>query len=155
MAPELLGSHVLWLAGAVGVHAIVGFTLGAATFDRPWAGAVAAVVADVDLFFPGPDGTPFGHRGLTHSGLALGVAVAVAYYWGRDVAGAVAVGYASQLVVDASTPKGIPIAYPLTTQNYGIPGNLHGGVQTVAVLLGCALLIAWTYRSRDGRAWFT
>jgi len=146
VAPELLGSYRLWLAMAIGVHAVVGFALGAALFDRPWAGAIAAIVADVDLFFPGPDGTPFGHRGVTHSGLALGIAVAIALYWGRNVAGAVAVGYASQLTIDASTPKGIPIAYPLSAENVGIPGNLHGSVQTVVLLVGCAIVLAWTYR---------
>lgn len=146
MAPELLGSNLLWLAMAIGTHAVVGFALGAALFDRPWAGAVAAIVADVDLLFPGPDGTPLGHRGLTHSGLALGLAVAVALYWGRDVAGAVAAGYGSQLAIDATTPKGIPIAFPVSTENVGVTWNLHGDVATVALLVASGAVLAWTYR---------
>lgn len=146
MAPELLGSYHLWLAMAIGTHAVVGFTLGAALFERPWAGAIAAVLADLDLFFPGPDGTPLGHRGVTHSGLALGVAVAVALYWGRDVAGAVAAGYGSQLAIDATTPKGIPLAYPLSAENVGVTWDLHSGAATVALLAGSAVVLAWTYR---------
>lgn len=146
MAPELLGSNLLWLAVAIGTHAVVGFALGAALFGRPRAGAIAAVVADVDLLFPGPDGTPLGHRGVTHSGLALGIAVAIALYWGRDVAGAVAAGYGSQLAIDATTPKGIPIAFPLSTENVGVSWNLHGDVATVALLVASAAVLAWTYR---------
>jgi len=141
MAPEFVGSYDAWLAMAIGTHALVGYVLGAATFGRPKVGALGAVLADVDLLFPGPDGSPLGHRGMTHSALALGIAVAIGGYWGRDVAGSLGIGYASQLAIDATTPKGIPIAYPLTAENMGVTWNLHSTDATILLVGTCAIAL--------------
>ncbi|AGN02408.1 hypothetical protein L593_12345 [Salinarchaeum sp. Harcht-Bsk1] len=141
MALEFFGSYHAWLAMAIGTHALVGYVLGAATFSRPTVGALGAVLADVDLLFPGPDGAPLGHRGMTHSALALGIAVAIASYWGRDVAGSVGIGYVSQLAIDATTPKGIPIVFPLSTENVGVAWNLHSKDATILLLGLCAVAL--------------
>lgn len=137
------GGHAVFLAAALSTHALVGYTLGAVVFDAPGAGAVGGVLADVDLLLPAAWGEPFVHRGLTHSALAAGVATALAAAHARRTAGAVGVGYASQLLLDATTPQGIPIAYPLSTAHVGAALGGHSGHVT-AVLWACCLYVLWT-----------
>ncbi|USN53661.1 MAG: metal-dependent hydrolase [Candidatus Nomurabacteria bacterium] len=56
----------------------------------------------------------FGHRGLLHSLLALGIVIALTSLWQPPIAIiiAVAIGYASHLLLDGVTPSGIPLFYP-------------------------------------------
>lgn len=139
------GSHFLFLAAAIGTHALAGYTLGAALFDAPRAGLLGGIAADFDLLFPAAWEHPLVHRGITHTALALGVTVAVAAARGRSVAGGVGVGYASQLLIDATTPMGIPLAYPLVTTHVGITLNGHSPAAT-AVLWTCCLGWLWWHQ---------
>jgi inner membrane protein len=139
----LLAGNLDFLAVALATHALVGYTLGRVLFDAPLAGAVGGVVADVDLLVPAAWGDPFVHRGITHTALAAAVAVGVAVAAGdRPTAGAVAVGYASQLLVDATTPRGIPVAYPLTATHYGATLGGHSPEVTAGLWFCCLAVLA-------------
>lgn len=141
-----VGNHAVFLAVAIGTHAIVGYTLGAVLFDAPRAGLVGGVIADVDLLFSAAWGMPFVHRGITHTGLAAVAAVAVGACLGRRIAGGVGVGYASQLLIDASTSKGIPLAYPLSQAYVRVAVGGHAWGATLALWIG-SLALLW-YRRR-------
>ncbi|WP_123538593.1 metal-dependent hydrolase [Halosimplex salinum] len=141
-----LGSRALFLAVAIATHGLVGYALGAALFDAPRAGLVGGVVADADLLVPTAWG-PLAHRGLTHSVLAAVVAAGVAARYSHTAAGGVGVGYASQLIVDAMTPRGIPAAAPFWSTHVGVSLGGHSPEAT-AVLWVCSLAILWV--SRDG-----
>lgn len=140
-----LGSHTLFLAVAIGTHAAVGYTLGAALFDAPRAGLVGGVLADLDLLFPATWGAPLVHRGITHTALAAGVAVALAAVHHRSTAGGVGVGYASQLLLDATTGMGIPLAYPIVPERIGVPVGGHSATATALLWVCC---LGWLWRRR-------
>src|ERR1700709_2628205 len=56
-----------------------------------------------------------GHRGVTHSALAvIGLTMALAHFgYRRTGVSALAVGYLSHLAADMLTPKGLRLAWPL------------------------------------------
>lgn len=135
--------HTIYLVVAVATHALVGYVLGAVAFDAPRAGLAGGVVADIDLLFPAGWGPLLAHRGITHSALAAGLAVAVAASWGRRPAGGVGVGYASQLLIDATTPKGIPLAAPISTAPVGVPLGGHSPLVTAVLWAGCLAVLAY------------
>jgi len=126
---------------AIATHGLVGLAVGAAVFDRPVAGAVAGLFPDADFLFPAALGWPFVHRGLTHALLALGVAVAVvAVVADRPTVGAVGLGYGSHLLIDLTTPKGIPLLYPLVSERlYFDPGVSGHAPEVTLVLWLCCL----------------
>lgn len=130
---------MLFLAVAVATHGLLGYTLGEVLFGAPRAGLVGGVAADVDLLVPSAWG-PLAHRGLTHSALAAGLAVAVAASRSRAVAGGVGVGYASQLLVDATTPRGIPLAAPLWPTHVAVASGGHSP-EVTALLWACSLAV--------------
>jgi|AntRauTorcE11898_2_1112593.scaffolds.fasta_scaffold32249_1 inner membrane protein len=144
-----MSEHVVYLALLaiwVATHALIGYTLGQFLFDRPWIGLVGAIAADLDLLFLGMFTWPFVHRGLTHTLLIGGLATAAVAVKGRQLALAFGVGYASQLLIDTTTPKGVPLFYPLSDTNFhiylGTTG--HSPVPTVAFWIVCLGLL-WYY----------
>lgn len=141
--------HAAFLGVALCTHALVGYALGTALFDAPRAGLVGGVAADVDLLFPAAWGEPLVHRGVTHTALAAGVATAAAAVHGRRVAGGVGVGYAAQLLVDATTPAGVPLAYPLSAERVAVPLGGHSPPVTAALWL-CCLAALWRRREGGG-----
>lgn len=140
------GGYAGLVAVALATHAVVGYTLGALLFDRPLVGVAGALAADVDLLLPGGLGWPLVHRGVTHTLLAGGISTAAVRTRGRRVARSFAVGYASQLVIDTTTPKGVPWLYPLTDTNVylDLPTTGHSLVPTLA-LWACCLGLLWYY----------
>lgn len=142
------GGHGGYLAVALFTHALVGYVLGARLFDEPWAGVIGGLLADVDLLFPVSWGAPFVHRGLTHAPVSGGVAVAVASRVSPAVAGAIGVGYASQLLIDATTPKGIMLAYPLSTESVAVSIGGHSPPLTLVLWIVC-FTVLWRRRSTD------
>jgi len=137
-----------FLATAFATHALVGGALGAVLFDRPAAGAVAGLAADVDFLFPAALGWPFVHRGVTHSAPALlalaagavGVWYAVDALDGhRPVGATVAVAYCSHLLIDVTTPKGIPPLSPFSDRvvHLALPTTGHSPVPTLALWAAC------------------
>jgi inner membrane protein len=150
------GGYAGLVAVALATHAVVGYTLGALLFDRPLVGAAGALAADVDLLLPDGLGWPLVHRGVTHTLLAGGISTAAVLSRGRRTASAFAVGYASQLLVDTTTPKGVPWLYPLTDTNVyvDLPTTGHSPVPTLA-LWACCLGLLWYYGElpRNPAAW--
>jgi len=140
------GGHAVFLGVALATHALVGYTLGAVLFARPLPGLVGGVVADVDLLVPAAVGPPFAHRGITHTALAAGVATAVAWRRSRATAGAVCPGYGSQLLIDATTPMGIPLLFPLAGTSVALDVGVSGHSLPATLLLwsGCLALLRHT-----------
>jgi len=145
------GGHAALLVSALLTHALVGYTLGRVVVGRPWVGALAGVVADLDLLVPRAWGWPLAHRGITHTGLALLVAVGLvlAVTRRRDLTVAVGLGYASQLVLDATTPLGVALWYPLSRAAVTVPGNAHAPAPTVVIWVACVGLLAVHGRGLD------
>jgi inner membrane protein len=82
-----------------------------------------------------------GHRGFTHSALALALcAVALRLHGiGRGAALPLAIGYASHLLADAVTPAGLPLFWPLR-RRFALPLCRTGSVREVLLVAG---LLAW------------
>lgn len=141
------GGHAAFLLVALATHALVGYTIGAVALDRPAAGLVGGVVADVDLLVPAAVGAPFVHRGLTHGLFALVIATAISLRLSRHAGAAVALGYCSQLLIDATTPMGIPLFSPLTEAYFGLDIGVggHSPPATVAFWIVC-LGVLWYAR---------
>lgn len=87
-------------------------------------GGVAALLPDIDdnrsyigsRFAPVafPIRMIFGHRGITHSLLMLGILGGLVYFFGNDFGWMIpfVIGYASHLLADYVTNTGIPLFYP-------------------------------------------
>ncbi|MFW5948829.1 MAG: metal-dependent hydrolase [Halolamina sp.] len=156
MSPE----YAAFLASAFATHGLVGAALGAALFDRPGLGVVAGLPPDVDLLFPAALGWPFVHRGITHSLVAvalLATVTAAAWYTTVDPDDAPAAGAAavvaslSHLLIDVTTPKGIPPLSPLSDQviSLSLPTTGHSPVPTVILWVGCLVVLS----RADSVAW--
>lgn len=144
-----------FLAIAFATHALVGAALGALLFERAGVGAVAGLAADADFLFPAALGWPFVHRGITHSLPALlalaGTAVAVWHALdapgSRRSAGAtVAVAYGSHLLIDVTTPAGIPPLSPLSDRiaYVALPTTGHSPVPTLILWAGSLWVLSRT-----------
>ena len=101
----------------------------------------------------GPLSRLFGHRGFTHSLLAVGMGV-----WGLAqveapwllsgaVKDALIVGYLSHLLVDWLTPMGIPLLWPWRRRFRlpGLPLKSGGGYERAFCLLTLALAGYWVH----------
>jgi inner membrane protein len=96
----------------------------------------------------------FGHRGPLHSALAvalvltLGQTLALASGVG-DLGGPLAFGWASHIVLDALTVRGVPVLWPARVRLRLPPGLVTGGLVEQLVLglglLGCGL---WAFSAR-------
>lgn len=101
----------------------------------------------------GPLSRLFGHRGCTHSLLAVGVGVwGLAQFQGPGLISVAAkdaliIGYLSHLLGDWLTPAGIPLFWPLR-QRYRLPFlplKSGGGYETAFCLLTLALAGYWVH----------
>lgn len=128
-------ARALFLGVAFATHAALGYALVDAFTDAdPRLGALVALAPDADFLFPGTWSWPFVHRGLTHAPVVAVAAVAGAYAVRRQRtdAAAVALALGSHLCVDALSPAGIPLAFPLeAAPNPGLP--VHGPLATVVL----------------------
>lgn len=138
------GGHTTLLVTALVTHALVGYTLGQLAAGRPWTGALAGVVADVDLLVPRTVGWPLSHRSVTHTALAaLVVAGLVWLGWRRrDVVVAAGLGYGSHVLVDLTTAHGVALAYPLSARKLTLVGGGHAPATTVATWAVCLSVLA-------------
>ncbi len=85
-----------------------------------------------------------GHRGITHSALAvLGVVLLLAYAGARrGTEAALAVGYLSHLAADLLTPRGLRLAWPLR-RSWSLPLCRTGTPAEALIVLALAGGIAW------------
>lgn len=119
---------------AVATHGLVGLALGALLVDRPVWGLVAGLFADADFLFPAALGWPFVHRGLTHTLVFFGVATALVAARDSRAGGAVGVAYASHLLIDTTTPKGVPLLYPLVADRIHLDPGIGGHAPEVTLV---------------------
>lgn len=126
---------------------------GAPLYEGMAIAAIASLAPDIDhpLSFVGkrlsllsaPISAIFGHRGVTHSFIAVIAAVVAAKYYGGAygfVASAIAVGYLSHLVADYFSNTGIPLLWP-SKQRYAFPFTLSTGGFLEYVLQGIFVLV--------------
>jgi inner membrane protein len=59
----------------------------------------------------------------------------------RRTAGALGAGYALHLLVDATTPQGIPLLFPFSTTHVGVTLGGHSGPVTAVLWVGCLGLL--------------
>ena len=152
----MVGSHVVvaasaWilaqragLAAPLGPEGVAAAALGALLpdIDHPssWIGRRLWPISK-------PLSMVIGHRGLTHSLLAVmaGLAVLVLMEPGRGLARLaepLALGYLSHLAADALTPSGVPLLWPLK-QRFGIGLCSTGGIVEWMVVAALAATTIW------------
>lgn len=151
-------SHVVvglaaWVAAAPLLHlppfdagylalAVMGALLPDIDHPKSWVGQrtwpVSAAIASV-----------LGHRGITHSALAVAALVGLLAQvgWRRGAVAALAVGYLSHLFADMLTPQGLRLAWPLK-RIWGVPLCRSGSLAealVVGLLCGAA---GWIVHAR-------
>jgi inner membrane protein len=129
---------------AIATHGLVGLALGAVLFDRPTAGLAAGLAPDADFLLPELLGWPLVHRGITHAAVALLAVAAVAAALGdRRTLGALTVAYGSHLLIDITTSKGIPLAYPLLDERLSLDIAVggHAPETTLALWVVCLAVV--------------
>ena len=94
-----------------------------------------------------------GHRGVTHSALAVAALVALLMHHGysRDITAALAVGYLSHLAADLLTPRGLRLGWPFRkTWGWAIctTGSAAEPIIVVSVCLLAACVFLQTPDSR-------
>jgi inner membrane protein len=145
----MAGSHVvvgatawLFVAPHLGMHGLAPVPLGLAVcgallpdIDHPqsWLGRRVPVISR-------PLSALIGHRGFTHSLLAVALCLWVLHErgWHRAVVLPLIVGYLSHLAADLVTPAGLPLAWPLAARQ-SLPLCRTGGFGEpliVALLVG-------------------
>lgn len=93
-----------------------------------------------------------GHRGITHSAIAvIGLTVALAHFgYRRSGVSALAVGYLSHLAADMLTAKGLRLAWPLR-KTWGIPlCRTNSPMESVIVVLLAGASGWWFLQHRLG-----
>lgn len=117
----IVGSHVVagiaaWTAASLYGHipadklafgyAVAGALLPDIDHPKSWVGRRLRIISV-------PLSAMVGHRGLTHSLLAVAAGIVVLYGYGlRGEAAPLVVGYLSHLAADALTPGGVPLLWP-------------------------------------------
>ena len=155
----MAGSHAVlggaaWLAAAphLGLPALAPLPLGLAVagallpdVDHPksWVGQRVRPLSDIL-------GAVLGHRGVTHSLLALAGCAAVLLDGSvpRSVAAPLSVGYLSHLAADLLTPGGLRLLWPLRG-NFALPLVRTGSAMEPLLV---ALVLAWVGSATFGRA---
>jgi inner membrane protein len=84
-----------------------------------------------------------GHRGVTHSLLAVVAGLALLGTMGVGfVAAPLVVGYLSHLAADMVTPSGVPLLWP-NRRRFALPLCTTGGVVEILLVAGLAALTGW------------
>jgi len=93
-----------------------------------------------------------GHRGVTHSAVAVVGLVALLLHAGtrRGGVSALAVGYLSHLAADMLTPRGLRLAWPLR-KTWGLPLCRTGSPMEMIIVLVLVCGIAWSLMHATGR----
>lgn len=141
--------RLLFLLVAFATHGVVGYALVAVlTRADPRLGAFVAIAPDIDLLAPLDWGPLFVHRGITHTPLFVLGVVAVAYSirWRRRDATVALLALGSHLLIDALSPKGLPLLLPAArAPSPGLP--IHGPFLTVLLWTGAVGLLVIVNRN--------
>lgn len=151
-------SHVVvglatWVAAAPFLHvspfhpvhlvlAVAGSLLPDVDHPQSWVGRLAWPVSRVLA-------SALGHRGVTHSAIAVLGLVALLMQTGhrRGEVAALAVGYLSHLAADMLTPRGLRLAWPLRG-SWGVPLCRTGSAMEVVVVVAFTGGVAWWLLAR-------
>jgi len=148
-------NHQLYLAVAVLTHGLVGYAVVRGFTGYPAvAGAVGAVVPDVDLLFGPVLAVPLVHRGAVHTPAALAVVVSVGLFLGASRAGlaAFAVGFLSHLLLDSGTSAGIMWLFPASSARLALDLPVHGLSGTAVLWLASLAVVRFGPRLRGPAA---
>ncbi len=148
----MAGSHVVVGAAAWAVVATLGHHPPADPAALA-AAAAGALLPDIDhpkswmgrKLWPVsvPLAALIGHRGLTHSLVAVAATLFLAATFGMGwMALPAAVGYLSHLAADALTPSGVPLLWPVRWR-FALPLCRTGGVLEILVVVALALAAGW------------
>ncbi|MDR3505103.1 MAG: metal-dependent hydrolase [Acidocella sp.] len=87
-----------------------------------------------------------GHRGLTHSAIAVVGLVALLLHAGyrQGTVSALTVGYLSHLAADMLTPRGLRLAWPLRTC-WGLPLCRTGSPMETTLVIALACGVTWRF----------
>ncbi len=153
-------SHVVvglaaWLAAAPLLHlpptdplylglAVVGALLPDVDHPGSWVGRRSRPVSTVVAAL-------LGHRGITHSAMAVaGLLVLLLQAGGRHaVICALVVGYLSHLAADMLTPRGLRLAWPMR-RSWGVPLCRTGSPAEPLIVLGLIGGMAWWLLAHAG-----
>jgi len=85
-----------------------------------------------------------GHRGITHSAIAVAGLVALLLHAGyrRSAVSALAVGYLSHLAADLLTPQGLRLAWPFRG-TWALPLCRTGSFMEGAVVVALVCVVGW------------
>jgi inner membrane protein len=94
-----------------------------------------------------------GHRGVTHSALAVVVLAMLLMHVGfrHGAVGALAVGYLSHLAADMLTPQGLRLAWPMRG-TWSLPVCRTGSAAEQVIVLALTCSLAW-WAFRHSAAW--
>ncbi len=86
-----------------------------------------------------------GHRGITHSAVAVIALVALLAHAGnrRGAVSALAIGYLSHLAADLLTPRGLRLAWPLR-RTWGLPLCRTGSPAEPLIVLTIVCAVGWS-----------
>jgi inner membrane protein len=154
-------SHVIvglaaWMAAAPVLHlppadpvylglAVAGSLLPDIDHPQSWVGRRARPVSSVIA-------AVLGHRGITHSAVAVVILIAVLAHAGsrRGAVSALAIGYLSHLAADMLTPRGLRLAWPLR-RTWGLPVCRTGSPMETIIVILLVCGIAWSLLHAAGR----
>lgn len=87
-----------------------------------------------------------GHRGLTHSAVAVVGLVVLLLHAGlrQGPVSALAVGYLSHLAADMLTPRGLRLAWPLQ-RSWGLPLCRTGSPMETIIVIALVCGVAWRF----------
>ena len=137
-------------------HLLVGIAIAAAIAPTPsvaMAVVIGAMLPDIDHpqslitgIVPGARLLSLGmrHRGVTHSLWALGLIVALGMTQGQAIGVGIGAGYASHLVLDMLTPRGVALFQPLINVPIGFMPRLLSPLVWVIeafITVGAVLMI--------------
>lgn len=129
-------------------HMVFGLALGyVLRFPVVWA-MLGSVAPDIDILFD--YGFPFTHRGVLHTPLFVGFAMAALYLATRRtaVAAGAGLGLLSHLFLDTFTYSGIMWLYPVTTEySLMLVGYDSLVVNYGAVALATLVAVGWRYQA--------
>jgi inner membrane protein len=129
--------HVATLDPAYLGLAVTGSLLPDVDHPKSWVGRrsrpVSTLIASI-----------LGHRGITHSAIAVAGLVAVLLYAGyrRGAVDALAVGYLSHLAADLFTPQGLRLAWPLRG-TWALPLCRTGSPMEGIIVVALVCLVGW------------
>ena len=85
-----------------------------------------------------------GHRGVTHSAMAIAALVALLMHGGirRQAICAVTAGYLSHLAADMLTPQGLPLAWPVR-RTWGVPLCRTGSPAESVIVVSLSCILVW------------